>query len=335
MIGMTQDQRTAIDGVFSNLTANLGGAGKEIMNAIIQEVAVEGTGLATAGGRMAQLDTSGNLMRIIQQGSTMIRDGATQEQANNAIAQALQDFKQNADLSTFQVQAFAGNADAMKLMEMALGINEKTNTIAEDRNALMSEENQERRKYIDFMRGMNAELDVQDAAAANVALRSILKLGGADAKDIVGGLKDFTRKMTAALSDDFTKGLFEGLGAVMNQITVSPLLNAMNGDANKSEMAFLIAEIMKVTGVFPSLMTGAMQLPQQGVAALYGGETFLKQAFPGYMKTKADEFGRTRPGGEQYFDYNAFARDKGQMLVDGSENFYVRMEKLMKNAMQE
>jgi len=333
-IGMTEDQRQAIKGVFSNLTENLGGAGKEIMNAIIQDVAVEGTGLATAGGRMAQLDTSGNLMKIIQQGADMIRQGGpnAQERANNAIAQALQDFKKTADLGTFQVQAFAGNEDAMKLMQMALGINEQNNTIADARNALMSEENEERRKYIAFMRGLNADLDVQQATAANTALRSILQLGGADAKDIVGGLRDFTRKMTAALSDDFTKGLFEGLGAVMNQITVSPLLNAINGDANKSEMAFLIAEIMKVTGVFPSLMTSAMQLPQQGVAALYGGETFLKQAFPEYMKTREGPGGQ---GDQKYFDYNAFAMDKGQVLIDGSENFYIKMEKLFKNAMQE
>jgi len=329
MIGMTQDQRTAIDGVFSNLTENLGSAGKEITNAIIQEVAVEGTGLATAGGRMAQLDTSGNLMRIIQQGASMIRSGATQEEANNAIAQALQDFKQTADLSTFQIQAFGGNEDAMKLMQMALGINEKTNTIADARNELMNEENQERRKYIDFMRGLNADLDVQQATAANLTLRSILKLGGADAQDVVKGMRDFTKNMTGALSSDFTKGLFEGLGAIMNQLTISPLLNAINGDANKSEMAFLIAEIMKATGVFPSLMTSAMQLPQQGVAALYGGETFLKQAFGDqYMKSRPDGAG----GREQYFDYDAFAKDQGQMLINGSENFFLRMESIFKRA---
>ena len=327
MIGMTQDQRLAIDGVMSNLTENLGGAGKELMNAIIQEVAVEGTGLATAGGRMAQLDTSGNLMRIIQQGADMIRAGATPQEANNAIAQALQDFKKTADLNTFQIQAFAGNDDAMKLMQMALNINEQTSTIADKRNELMNAENTEREKYIAYMRGLNADLDVTEAKQANLALRAIMRLGGEDAKDVVGGMRKFTKQMTAALSDDFTKGLFEGLGAIMNQITVGPLLNTANGNANLSEQSFLFGKILEATGIFPNFLTKGMQASQMGVAALYGGEAFLKEAFGDrYMKTRA-----TGPGGqyeEQYFDYNAFARDQGQLLINGSQDFFNRMSRI-------
>ncbi len=327
MIGMTQDQRVAIDGVMSNLTENLGGAGKELMNAIIQEVAVEGTGLATAGGRMAQLDTSGNLMRIIQQGADMIRAGATPQEANNAIAQALQDFKKTADLNTFQIQAFAGNDDAMKLMQMALNINEQNNEIADKRNELMNAENTEREKYIAYMRGLNADLDVTEAKQANLALRAIMRLGGEDAKDVVGGMRKFTKQMTAALSDDFTKGLFEGLGAIMNQITVGPLLNTANGNANLSEQTFLFGKILEATGIFPDLLTKAMQAPQMGVATLYGGDAFLKEAFGDrYMKTRA-----VGPGGqyqEEYFDYNAFARDQGQLLINGSQEFFNKMSRI-------
>ena len=64
-----------------------------------------------------------------------------------------------------------------------------------------------------------------------------------------------------------------------------------------------------------------------GVAALYGGEAFLKEAFGDrYMKTRA-----TGPGGqyeEQYFDYNAFARDQGQLLINGSQDFFNRMSRI-------
>ena len=258
MQGMTTDQLDAIKAVTGNLTTNLGDAGKNIMDAIIQGVAVEGSEMATAGGRMAQLDTSGNIMAIIQEGIQAIRGGEDATSVNNRVAQLIQDFKQNADFETFQVQAFGGNQDAMKLMQMAINTNEVTETIAQGRNNLMTEEMQQRQKFVDSMRALTAEIDVNKAKQANLAMRSILNIGGdKTGGDLVEGIRGVVATTTEMMSSTVTTTLVDAVSKAFGLVTIQPYLSAMGPDgANPAEAAFILGDALSALGGNPKLVAG-------------------------------------------------------------------------------
>ena len=258
MQGMSRDQLDAIKAVTGNLTTNLGDAGKNIMDAIIQGVAVEGSEMATAGGRMAQLDTSGNIMAIIQEGIQAIRGGEDATTVNNRVAQLIQDFKKNADFETFQVQAFGGNQDATKLMQMAINTNEVTETIAKGRNALMTEEMQQRQKFVDSMRALTAEIDVNKAKQANIAMRSILNIGGdKTGGDLVKGIRDVVATTTELMSSTTVKTVVDAVSKAFGMVTIQPYLSLMSQDgANPAETAYILGDALSAIGGNPNLVAG-------------------------------------------------------------------------------
>ena len=258
MQGMTRDQLDAIRAVTGNLTDNLGDAGKNIMDAIIQGVAVEGSEMATAGGRMAQLDTSGNIMRIIQEGIQAIRGGEDATTVNNRVAQLIQDFKNTADFETLQVQAFGGNQDATKLMQMAINTNEVTEQIAQSRNNLMTEEMQQRQKFVDSMRALTAEIDVNKAKQANLAMRSILNIGGDQTGgDLVQGIRDVVATTTELMSSNSVKTIVDAVSKAFGMVTIQPYLSLMSEDgANPAETAYILGDALSALGGNPKLVAG-------------------------------------------------------------------------------
>tara|TARA_B100000965_G_C19595716_1_gene760109 strand:- start:847 stop:2724 length:1878 start_codon:yes stop_codon:yes gene_type:complete len=313
MQGMTKDQIQAIKDVTGNLTDNLGPAGKEIMNAIIQGVAVEGSEMATAGGRMAQLDTTGNLMAIITEGIARIRSGDSGTDTNVAIAQLLQNFKQNADTKLFQVQAFGGNEDAMKLMQMAVNINETGIDLAKERNEVEKQFITERQKELEIMRSFTLGLNKRDAEAANLALSAIMKLGGGSDADLVTSMKGFIDRSTEMMSSEFTKGLFEAFGTSIGMVTVQPFLNAFNGDVDGLEAMFLAGLFGNAAGVIPEDLANLMQTPQRGRALLAGGDAFLRAQYgndPNFL-TGQDADGDGKPD----LDYNKIVEHMGSSTV--------------------
>ena len=313
MQGMTKDQIQAIRDVTGNLTENLGPAGKEIMNAIIQGVAVEGSEMATAGGRMAQLDTSGNLMAIIQEGIARIRAGDSGTDTNVAIAQLLQDFKRNADTDMFQVQAFGGNEDAMKLMQMAVNINETGIDLAKERNEVEKQFISERQKELEIMRSFTLGLNKRDAEAANLALSAIMKIGGGSDADLVSSMKGFIDRSTEMMSSEFTKGLFEAFGTSIGMVTVQPFLNAFNGDVDGLEAMFLAGLFGNAAGVIPEDLANLMQTPQRGRALIAGGEAFLRAQYgndPRFL-TGQDADNDGKPD----LDYNKIIEHMGSSTV--------------------
>ncbi len=258
MQGMTRDQLDAIKAVTGNLTDNLGKAGQNIMDAIIQGVAVEGSEMATAGGRMAQLDTSGNIMRIIQEGIQAIRGGEDATTVNNRVAQLIQDFKNTADFETLQVQAFGGNQDATNLMQMAINTNEVTEKIAKSRNNLMTEEMQQRQKFVDSMRALTAEIDVNKAKQANLAMRSILNIGGDQTGgDLVQGIRDVVATTTELMSSNSVKTIVDAVSKAFGMVTIQPYLSLMSEDgANPAETAYILGDALSALGGNPKLVAG-------------------------------------------------------------------------------
>tara|TARA_B100001057_G_scaffold496522_1_gene598205 strand:- start:975 stop:2846 length:1872 start_codon:yes stop_codon:yes gene_type:complete len=313
MQGMSKQQIQAIKDVTGNLTDNLGPAGKEIMNAIIQGVAVEGSEMATAGGRMAQLDTSGNLMAIITEGIARIRAGDDGTDTNVAIAQLLQDFKRNADTSMFQVQAFGGNEDAMKLMQMAVNINETGIDIQKERNKVEQQFLEERQKQVEIMRSFALGLNKRDAEAANLALSAIMKIGGGSDADLVNSMKGFIDKSTEMMSSEFTKGLFEAFGTSIGMTTVQPFLNAFNGDVDGFEAAFLAGLFGNAAGVVPDDLANLMMTPQRARALIAGGDQFLQTTFGNdpRFQTGEDLDGDGKPD----LDYNKIIEHMGSQTV--------------------
>jgi len=323
MQGMSRDQLDAIKAVTGNLTTNLGDAGKNIMDAIIQGVAVEGSEMATAGGRMAQLDTSGNIMAIIQEGIQAIRGGEDATTVNNRVAQLIQDFKNSADFETFQVQAFGGNQDAMKLMQMAINTNEVTETIAEGRNELMTEEMQQRQKFVDSMRALTAEIDVNKAKQANLAMRSILGIAGGDEGDLVGGVRDAVGKMTELMSSDVTKAMVDAISEAFGMVTIQPYLSAMSEDgANVAESSFIAGDVLSVLGGDPRMvaMLRGLQTLFAGGAAI---DRVLAEVAPGGVPR--DENGTS-------IDYSNFAdaiaNSMSGLVINGSSTFFEKMKEI-------
>ena len=328
MQGMTKDQIQAIKDVTGNLTDNLGPAGKEIMNAIIQGVAVEGSEMATAGGRMAQLDTTGNLMAIITEGIARIRSGDSGTDTNVAIAQLLQNFKQNADTKLFQVQAFGGNEDAMKLMQMAVNINETGIDLAKERNEVEKQFITERQKELEIMRSFTLGLNKRDAEAANLALSAIMKLGGGSDADLVTSMKGFIDRSTEMMSSEFTKGLFEAFGTSIGMVTVQPFLNAFNGDVDGLEAMFLAGLFGNAAGVIPEDLANLMQTPQRARALAAGGEAFLRAQYgqdPRFL-TGQDADG----DGKIDLDYNKIVEHMGSQTVAIAQSSMEKLANLLR-----
>jgi hypothetical protein len=324
MQGMTRDQLDAIRAVTGNLTDNLGDAGKNIMDAIIQGVAVEGSEMATAGGRMAQLDTSGNIMRIIQEGIQAIRGGEDATTVNNRVAQLIQDFKQNADFETLQVQAFGGNQDATKLMQMAINTNEVTESIAESRNELMTEEMQQRQKFVDSMRALTSEIDVNKATQANLAIRSILGIAGGDEGDLVGGVRDVVAKTTEIMTNDVTTAMVDAVSKAFGMVTIQPYLSALSEEgANPAEKAFIVGDALSVVGGDPRLVAilrGLQTLAAGGAAA----DTLLSQLTP-------EGVPRTEDGTLDYSGIaDSIADSLSGLVINGSSAFFNKMQEIFK-----
>ena len=315
MQGMTADQLDAIKAVTGNLTTNLGDAGKNIMDAIIQGVAVEGTEMGTAGGRMAQLDTSGNIMRIIQEGIQAIRGGEDATTVNNRVAQLIQDFKNTADFETFQVQAYGGNQDAMKLMQMAINTNEVTEEIAQGRNNLMTEELVQRQNYVDSMAALTAEIDVNKAKQANLAIRAIIGIGGGDQGDMVQGIREVVATTTEIMSSEITTTMIDAVSKAFGMVTIQPYLSLARGTNNAAETAYIGGDILSALGGNPQLVAvlrGLQTLAAGGTAA----DTILNQLGPSSIP-------RNQDGSINYVE---FAKSIGEgmenIAINGTTKFF-------------
>ena len=121
-------------------------------------------------------------------------------------------------------QAIAGNTEAGQLLSLMQNLNEIEGTTQENRDKLNTEEMKERQKQVDTMRVSTFRLNVQEATQANLALRTIMKIGGVDATGMMEGVTSFVDGMTNTFANEKVKALFEGFGTIIGMTTVQPCL---------------------------------------------------------------------------------------------------------------
>lgn len=323
MMGMTDDQREAIKGVASNLTEQLGPAGKAIGDAIAQGLAVEGTELTTPGGQMAALDKSGRVMQIIQEGIQAIRAGADPAEIQQRIAQLIQDFKREGDTQTFvTVGTMGGNKAMMDLLQMQIQTNEVQGDIAERRIELMNAENTARQDHLNKMTGFIQKTEQLEAEKQRLMRESIMKMTGVDidAKFVGDRLAEqmlkFTETQIQVLQNDFTRALFHAMGDIFGGLSIRPMFNATNPDQNgdgviteaeraaqAAGMAYMGGQVMQAMNLNPTIAS-ALMIPQLATTAGQGIDTLLRG-------TVADKY--KNPDGS--VNIEKFLQEKGSQTV--------------------
>ena len=323
MMGMTDDQREAIKGVASNLTEQLGPAGKAIGDAIAQGLAVEGTELTTPGGQMAALDKSGRVMQIIQEGIQAIRAGADPAEIQQRIAQLIQDFKREGDTQTFvTVGTMGGNKAMMDLLQMQIQTNEVQGDIAERRIELMNAENTARQDHLNKMTGFIQKTEQLEAEKQRLMRESIMKMTGVDidAKFVGDRLAEqmlkFTETQIQVLQNDFTRALFHAMGDIFGGLSIRPMFNATNPDSNgdgvitaeeraaqAAGMAYMGGQVMQAMNLNPTIAS-ALMIPQLATTAGQGIDTLLRG-------TVADKY--KNPDGS--VNIEKFLQEKGSQTV--------------------
>ena len=323
MMGMTDDQREAIKGVASNLTEQLGPAGKAIGDAIAQGLAVEGTELTTPGGQMAALDKSGRVMQIIQEGIQAIRAGADPAEIQQRIAQLIQDFKREGDTQTFvTVGTMGGNKAMMDLLQMQIQTNEIQGDIAERRIELMNAENTARQDHLNKMTGFIQKTEQLEAEKQRLMRESIMKMTGVDidAKFVGDRLAEqmlkFTETQIQVLQNDFTRALFHAMGDIFGGLSIRPMFNATNPDQNgdgviteaeraaqAAGMAYMGGQVMQAMNLNPTIAS-ALMIPQLATTAGQGIDTLLRG-------TVADKY--KNPDGS--VNIEKFLQEKGSQTV--------------------
>ena len=323
MMGMTDDQREAIKGVASNLTEQLGPAGKAIGDAIAQGLAVEGTEMTTAGGQMAALDKSGRVMQIIQEGIQAIRAGADPAEIQQRIAQLIQDFKREGDTQTFvTVGTMGGNKAMMDLLQMQIQTNEVQGDIAERRIELMNAENTARQDHLNKMTGFIQKTEQLEAEKQRLMRESIMKMTGVDidAKFVGDRLAEqmlkFTETQIQVLQNDFTRALFHAMGDIFGGLSIRPMFNATNPDQNgdgviteaeraaqAAGMAYMGGQVMQAMNLNPTIAS-ALMIPQLATTAGQGIDTLLRG-------TVADKY--KNPDGS--VNIEKFLQEKGSQTV--------------------
>tara|TARA_B100002019_G_scaffold220663_1_gene193390 strand:- start:569 stop:2449 length:1881 start_codon:yes stop_codon:yes gene_type:complete len=323
MMGMTDDQREAIKGVASNLTEQLGPAGKAIGDAIAQGLAVEGTELTTPGGQMAALDKSGRVMQIIQEGIQAIRAGADPTEIQQRIAQLIQDFKREGDTQTFvTVGTMGGNKAMMDLLQMQIQTNEVQGDIAERRIELMNAENTARQDHLNKMTGFIQKTEQLEAEKQRLMRESIMKMTGVDidAKFVGDRLAEqmlkFTETQIQVLQNDFTRALFHAMGDIFGGLSIRPMFNATNPDQNgdgviteaeraaqAAGMAYMGGQVMQAMNLNPTIAS-ALMIPQLATTAGQGIDTLLRG-------TVADKY--KNPDGS--VNIEKFLQEKGSQTV--------------------
>tara|TARA_B100001175_G_scaffold317166_1_gene333126 strand:- start:61 stop:1902 length:1842 start_codon:yes stop_codon:yes gene_type:complete len=322
MQSMTSDQIENTRSAFGNLTKELGPAGEEIRNAIIQGIAVEGTEYTTAGGRMAQLDTTGNIAKMIELGISARESGASPTEINNQMAQLIQDFKSQADKQTLvTLGSVGGNQDAMKLLQMNLGINEAGVQIAEGRNNLMSEELVQRQKFVDAMTALTAELDVQKATGANLAIRNILNIAGGDANDMVQGVRDLVATTTDIMRSDITKGILDAVSTAFGEMTFGPFSRTFTGNNTEggrgdAEQAYVLGEALKAIGV-PAAVYAPLLAPQTAIAGVQGLKEMLQTTSPDSLNDDGT------------FNWDKIGEQLSGMAINGTQKFWDNMRNIL------
>ena len=323
MMGMTDDQREAIKGVASNLTEQLGPAGKAIGDAIAQGLAVEGTELTTPGGQMAALDKSGRVMQIIQEGIQAIRAGADPAEIQQRIAQLIQDFKREGDTQTFvTVGTMGGNKAMMDLLQMQIQTNEVQGDIAERRIELMNAENTARQDHLNKMTGFIQKTEQLEAEKQRLMREAIMKMTGVDidAKFVGDRLAEqmlkFTETQIQVLQNDFTRALFHAMGDIFGGLSIRPMFNATNPDQNgdgviteaeraaqAAGMAYMGGQVMQAMNLNPTIAS-ALMIPQLATTAGQGIDTLLRG-------TVADKY--KNPDGS--VNIEKFLQEKGSQTV--------------------
>ena len=332
MATMSASQLESVNAVFGNLGFK-GPVADELRKAMIQEIAAPGMGFV--GNNVASLiaqDDSGNLRRLFDLGVAGVRDNLSSQEINNNMGDTLQAFRRSqvGQRERLTYQAIAGNTEAGQLLSLMQNLNEIEGTTQENRDKLNTEEMQERQKQVDTMRALTFRLNVQEATQANLALRTIMKIGGVDATGMMQGVTSFVDGMTNTFANEKVKALFEGFGTIIGMTTVQPLFNAIRGEGSGIEFAYL-AGLLGSAGGLPDMITQPLMLPQRGYALGAGANQFLMSAYGDYTEERQVE-GAPPGTTERVFNYDKFIQDKGMSLMDGTPDFFNKMTQAFANA---
>ena len=332
MATMSASQLESVNAVFGNLGFK-GPVAEELRKAMIQEIAAPGMGFV--GNNVASLmaqDDSGNLRRLFDLGVAGVRDNLSTQEINNNMGDTLQAFRRSqvGQRERLSRQAIAGNTEAGQLLSLMQNLNEIEGTTQEERDKLNTEEMQERQKQVDTMRALTYRLNVQEATQANLALRTIMKIGGVDATGMMEGVTSFVDGMTNTFANEKVKALFEGFGTIIGMTTVQPLFNAIRGEGSGIEFAYL-AGLLGSAGGLPDMITQPLMLPQRGYALGAGANQFLMSAYGDYTEERQVE-GAPPGTTERVFNYDKFIQDKGMSLMDGTPDFFNKMTQAFANA---
>ena len=332
MATMSASQLESVNAVFGNLGFK-GPVADELRKAMIQEIAAPGMGFV--GNNVASLiaqDDSGNLRRLFDLGVAGVRDNLSTQEINNNMGDTLQAFRRSqvGQRERLSRQAIAGNTEAGQLLSLMQNLNEIEGTTQENRDKLNTEEMKERQKQVDVMRALTFRLNVQEATQANLALRTIMKIGGVDATGMMEGVTSFVDGMTNTFANEKVKALFEGFGTIIGMTTVQPLFNAIRGEGSGIEFAYL-AGLLGQAGGLPDLITQPLMLPQRGYALGAGANQFLMSAYGDYTEERQVE-GAPPGTTERVFNYDKFIQDKGMSLMDGTPDFFNKMTQAFANA---
>tara|TARA_B100000282_G_scaffold15454_1_gene10787 strand:+ start:1189 stop:3072 length:1884 start_codon:yes stop_codon:yes gene_type:complete len=332
MATMTPQQLESVNAVFSNLGFD-GPIADELRKAMIQEIASPGMGLVgNNAGQLMAMDQSGELRRLFEQGVGGVRRGDNMVDINNTMGETLQRFRQSGagQRGNLVNLGIAGNKEATQLLQLLQSLNEIEGSHLENRKKYETESAKQDQRDTDIMRKLTFRLNVQEATQANLALRTIMKIGGIDATGMLEGITDFVDGMTDTFTNKKVQGLFEAFGTIIGLTTVQPLFNAVGGNASGIEFAYL-AGLLGQAGGLPGMVTGPLMFPQQAVAAGSGANQFMMTAYPDYVTEIDDPDGP--PGTKKkVFDYNSFISDKGTGIINGTPTFFTEMTKAFKNA---
>lgn len=332
MATMSASQLESVNAVFGNLGFK-GPVADELRKAMIQEIAAPGMGFV--GNNVASLiaqDTSGNLGRLFNLGVSGVRDNLSSQEINNNMGDTLQAFRRSqvGQRERLSQQAIAGNTEAGQLLSLMQNLNEIEGTTQENRDKLNTEEMKERQKQVDTMRALTFRLNVQEATQANLALRTIMKIGGVDATGMMEGVTSFVDGMTNTFANEKVKALFEGFGTIIGMTTVQPLFNAIRGEGSGIEFAYL-AGLLGQAGGLSDMITQPLMLPQRAFALGAGANQFLMSAYGDYTEERQVE-GAPPGTTERVFNYDKFIQDKGMSLMDGTPDFFNKMTQAFANA---